>query len=71
MRCRFCPKLKKYDIFWILFMCAAIWGVNKYQNYKVHQAKQKDVERLHELQKRCMFGDEDACKQKHQKSPAG
>ncbi|WP_231902615.1 hypothetical protein [Helicobacter mustelae] len=52
-------------------MCAAIWGVNKYQNYKVHQAKQKDVERLHELQKRCMFGDEDACKQKHQKSPAG
>ncbi|RDU73882.1 hypothetical protein CQA57_04245 [Helicobacter anseris] len=63
MACRICPKIKKYDFFWIVFVCVAMWGVNKYQEHKAEVKKQVEKQQFLDLQKKCLFGDEVACKE--------
>ncbi|MCE3039273.1 hypothetical protein [Helicobacter anatolicus] len=67
MACRFCPKIKKYDVIWVAFVCVAMWGVNKYQTYKIEQREQKEFREFELLQKKCLYGDDEACKNLHQK----
>lgn len=65
MACKFCPKIKRYDIFWIIFVCVAMWGVNKYQNKSIQkekiEIKEEELEVFKKLQKQCLFGDQKAC----------
>ena len=62
MACRFCPKIKKYDLIWILLMCLAIYGVNRYENHKKERQEKIQLEAFEKLQKKCLFGDQEACK---------
>lgn len=67
MACKFCPKIKRWDFLWIVIMCALMWGVNKYQTHKneskVEAIQQEELRKTRELQKSCMYGDEQSCKQ--------
>ncbi|WP_104697672.1 MULTISPECIES: hypothetical protein [unclassified Helicobacter] len=63
MACKFCPKIKKYDFFFIIFVCLAVWGFDKYRSYNVEKQQQKEAEYFKELQKKCLFGDNNACRE--------
>ncbi|PAF53849.1 hypothetical protein BKH42_03715 [Helicobacter sp. 13S00482-2] len=59
MVCKFCPKIKRFDIFFIIIVCLAVYGVDKYQSYKKEKEHIREFEKL---QKDCLFGDNKACK---------
>lgn len=67
MACRFCPKIKKYDILWIVVVCVAMWAVNAYQNQKTQKQQQVEIEAFKVLQKKCLFGDKEACEKVYNK----
>ena len=67
MACRFCPKIKKYDILWIVVVCVAMWAVNAYQNQKIEKHQQAEIEAFKVLQKKCLFGDKEACERVYSK----
>lgn len=59
MACKFCPKLKRFDILFIIIVCLAVYGVDKYQSYRKEQERIKAFEKI---QKECLFGNNQACK---------
>lgn len=40
-----------------------MWGINKYQGYQSEVKKQAEKQQFLDLQKKCLFGDEVACKE--------
>lgn len=58
---KFYPKLKKYDIILILFICLGMWGWDKYQTYQKRQEERHKLEIFEKLQKDCLYGDNSAC----------
>ncbi|WP_095271784.1 hypothetical protein [Helicobacter sp. 13S00477-4] len=59
MACKFCPKIKKFDLIFIIIVCIAVYGVDKYQTYKTEQQK---IQAFEKLQKECLYGDKLVCK---------
>lgn len=59
MACKFCPKLKRFDILFIIIVCLAVYGVDKYQSYRKEEERIKAFEKI---QKECLFGNNQACK---------
>lgn len=72
MACRFCPKIKRWDLLWIVVMCTAMWVVNKYYDKNdnsatakkqaiTHNVEQEELDQTRKLQKECMYGNTKAC----------
>ncbi|PAF48360.1 hypothetical protein BKH46_00090 [Helicobacter sp. 12S02634-8] len=59
MACKFCPKIRKFDLVLIVIVCVAFYGVDKYQS---KQREKSRVEAFEALQKACLYGDTYACK---------
>lgn len=64
MACKICPKIKRFDILFIVIVCLAVYGVDKYQSYHKEQERIKAFEKI---QKECLFGNNEACKKIYEK----
>lgn len=64
MACKFCPKIKRFDIIFIIIACLAFYAVDKYQSY---HSKQERIKAFEKLQKECLFGNNEACKKIYEK----
>ncbi|PAF44262.1 hypothetical protein [Helicobacter sp. 11S02596-1] len=64
MACKFCPKIKKFDFIFIIIVCVAFYLVDKYQS---NQKEKQRIEAFEQLQKDCLYGDEEACKKVYAK----
>ena len=45
----------------------AMWAVNAYQNQKTQKQQQVEIEAFKVLQKKCLFGDKEACEKVYSK----
>lgn len=64
---KFYPKIKKYDIFFILIICLGMWGWDKYQAHQKVQEEHYKLQAFEKLQKDCLYGDNNACEKAYGK----
>lgn len=71
MACKFCPKIRKTDWIFIIVVCIAFYGIDKYQNNQLEkkqkQLQEQQLQKFEKLQKECLYGNEKACQEVYKK----
>ncbi|CRF41207.1 hypothetical protein [Helicobacter ailurogastricus] len=64
MACKFCPKIRRGDLLFIVVAGVAFYGVYSYQMRQVQQAQEKRAQDFKKLQESCVLNhDKKACQE--------
>lgn len=64
MACKFCPRIRRTDLLFVLVAGVAFYGVYTYEMKQVEANQSQRVKAFERLQRACVFGhDKSACQQ--------